>query len=698
MKESRKSLLVKFIIKTRLVKRWVQNKLIEFSLPEYTTFTLFSVLIGIAAGLSAVLFHNSIEFFNHLFFEQTKEGLFFLGGAAVIAIPAIGMLLQSLMIYSSPQIAKRKGVSEVIKAVALRGGYIQLRTTLFHFLAPVICIGSGNTVGPEGPAAQIGGGVASKFSSFFSLSDERIRIFTAAGAGAAIAAIFNTPLGGVFFTLEIILLNDFHAPTFSALILASVTASAISRILLGNDAIFIFNAVESINYSHLYLYGLLGLFAGIVSILFIKYSNSIQHLFNKKIYARSFPKWTGMLIAGLLVGVSGYLFPQLFGIGYQAINELLSSELSWKTAAIILALKFLLVPLVLYSGGFGGIFAPSLFMGACSGFLFSNAVNTIWNLNVDPTTMILVGMGAALGGINSIPISAILIIFEMTQDYTYILPLMLAVIISSMLVQIALRGSIHLKHLEAEGFRISEGKETNILRKVKVKDVNLRKIIIASENAPLSQIMEMLLNSSTSSIFIRNSDSKIIGIISEAELRPITTEYEMLKDVLVAKDLLNPNIQILNLNDDLDYVLNLFGKFNVEQFPVVDLDTDQFIGTVTRQQVLEIYNRESIKVNLASGLAKELKTLGASNQAEVIPGHSIKEIISPVIFEGKNLSEIKLRSNYQVEVLMIKKRKDALSNKEVIITPDPNYKLKAGDILLIFGEDEKLAEFERKIK
>ena len=225
-----------FLIKLRKLRRIFQNRLSNIAIPDYTLFSFYAVLTGALAGLAAVFFHHSIDFFNRLFFEQTTEGLFFLGTAAVIVLPALGMLIQSIMIYTSPIISKRRGVSEVIKSVALRGGYIPLRTTIFHFFAPVICIGSGGTVGPEGPAAQLGGGVASKMGNLLGLSDARRRMFTAAGSGAAIAAIFNTPLGGIFFALEVVLLNDFQSPTFSALILASVTASAISRIFLSGNS------------------------------------------------------------------------------------------------------------------------------------------------------------------------------------------------------------------------------------------------------------------------------------------------------------------------------------------------------------------------------------------------------------------------------------------------------------------------------
>ena len=298
----KKSSLLNRFLRAKASRGYIQQKLAKITLPDYTTFSIFAVIIGAVAGLASVFFHDSIEFFNRIFFEQTAEGLFFLGAAAVIVLPAIGMLIQSLMIKITPDIAEKKGVSEVIKSVVLRGGYIPLRTTIFHFLAPVICIGSGGTVGPEGPAAQLGGGVSSKLSQLLGLSDNRRRVFTAAGSGAAIAAIFNTPLGGVFFALEIILLNDFNAPTLSALILASVTASAISRIFLGTESVFTFGTPDIGSYSYIYMYALLGILAGLFSILFIRYSSSVGRTFRKKILNKGIPQWLIMTTIGRIIG------------------------------------------------------------------------------------------------------------------------------------------------------------------------------------------------------------------------------------------------------------------------------------------------------------------------------------------------------------------------------------------------------------
>ncbi len=678
-------------MKKTLIK--IVERFKKISLPEYTTFSFYAVLIGISAGLAAVIFHNSIHFFNDLFFEQTKEGLYFLGAAAVIVLPAIGMLIQSIMIYSAPEISKKRGVAEVIKAVALRGGYIPLRTTLFHFFAPVICIGSGGTVGPEGPAAQIGGGVSSKLGSLIKLSDAKRRMFTAAGAGAAIAAIFNTPLGGIFFALEIVLLNDFQTPSFSALILASVAASSISRIFLGNTSVFVFSDPQIVSYANLYMFAILGVLTGILSLAFIKYSEQVEHIFNKKILKRM-PRWLVMTSVGILVGVCGYFYKDIFGIGYNGINHILSNQFTWQVAAILLLMKFVLVPLVLYSGGFGGLFAPSLFMGACFGYIFAIFSNQFFGLNLDPTTFVLVSMGAMLGGINSIPISSILIIFEMTKDYSFILPLMLAVVISTTLVQLKLRGSIHIKHLEQQGFNISHGRETSILRSIFVENVMRKDVLLIPENTTLPALLSKLIGSPSTTFYLTDSNGNVSGRITESELRPIIMEYEQLKGMLVANDIASKDVVKVKTDDHLDYVMNLFGKVKIDELPVIDVgDNNKIVGAISRHDVITAYNRESLKFNLAGGFAKELRTIDQAKAEKVADGFSIVEKKVPMEFVGRSIYQLRLRNDYGLEILMIKKSQSVLdvdSENEEVRIPDPDYIIKENDTLVLFGKDENI--------
>ena len=615
-------------------------------------------------------------------------------GYSSLALPAIGMLIQAVMIIAAPDTAKRRGVSEVIKAVILRGGYIPLRTTLFHFLAPVICIGSGGTVGPEGPAAQLGGGVASKIGNLLNLSDSRRRMFTAAGAGAAIAAIFNSPLGGIFFALEIVLLNDFQTATFSALILSSVTASAISRIFLGNSSVFQFVTPKIVQYQNLYLYIILGVISGAVSIAFIRYSSVTDRLIHKRILTKM-PQWVLMLIVGLIVGVSGYFYKDIFGIGYDGINHILASSLAWQTVLILLVLKFVLVPLTLNSGGFGGLFAPALFIGACMGFLYSHALYYLWGVQMNPTVVILVSMGAVLGGINSIPISAILIIFEMTKDYSFILPLMLAVVISTTLVQFFLKGSIHTQHLEEQGYRISHGRESSILRAIAAEDVMIKDVVLIPEETALPTLISQLMESPHSTFYTINKQNKLVGTITESELRPIITEYEHIREVLVARDIASPEVVTVRETDDLDYVMKLFETRNSDEFPVVAMNNpDQVIGTIRRQDVISAYNRESLKLNLADGFARELRTIDKTMTSRVAEGYSIVERKVKREFVGKTLAQLRLRNTYGVEVLMIRHAASPFETenaKSGLVHPDPNYVIQSEDTFVLFGGDDKIA-------
>lgn len=699
MKQEEKKTSSKIFLRAESIAEFFHKQLNKITLPDYLSFTIYAIIIGVLAGLAAVLFHNSIDFFNKIFFEQTAEGLYFLGAAAVIILPAIGMLIQAIMIKTAPEIAEKKGVSEVIKSVALRGGYIPLKTTIFHFFAPVICIGSGGTVGPEGPAAQLGGGVSSKLCQLLGLSDIRRRVFTAAGSGAAIAAIFNTPLGGVFFAIELILLNDFSAPTLSAVILASVTASTISRELLGNESVFTFISPEAGSYHYLYMYAILGIVAGLASVFYLRYSSVTSHFIKKKILAKGIPQWLVMIIVGLVVGVSGYFFKDIFGIGYSGINNILAGKHIWKVVVILFMLKFLLVPLILNSGGFGGMFAPSLFMGACLGFLFSFFANNLLGLELDATTYILVGMGAMLGGINTIPITAILIIFEMTQEYSFILPLMLAVIVSTTISRLVRKSSMHVQHLEEQGYQISEGRESNILKSILIKDVNLNPLHTVHENTKLTELVEKMSKNPGNTFYTFNGANKITGVITETELRPIMTEYENVKDFLVANDIANPQFTFAKPDDDLDFILRLFSKLNVDSIPVISNDYEEkILGAINRQEVLLIYNRESLKLNLSEGISDELKTISKSGTSTVAAGYSIAEIVVSTDLIGKSLLDLRIRSNYGLEVLMIKHQHelfDESQKKELIISADPDYKLKWGDKLVVFGKDENIERFKK---
>jgi CBS domain-containing protein len=253
-----------------------------------------------------------------------------------------------------------------------------------------------------------------------------------------------------------------------------------------------------------------------------------------------------------------------------------------------------------------------------------------------------------------------------------------------------------------QGFQIKKGRETSLLKSINVSDATLTEIELIPDQTMLPELVGKLLESPQSTFYTVNDSDKINGTITETDLRPLITEYDQIKNVVAARDIMNPVVISVTPDDDLDFVLNLFGKWNLDQIPVVSTDgKKEILGAITRQEVIAIYNRESRKLNLASGLTNELKSIEKSTPVSIAAGHSISEENVPPTFIGKTLVELKIRSTFGLEVLMIKQYKDLFSDEDEeidIITPDPNYKLKRTDSIVLFGLDAKIEEFRRMTK
>jgi|Deesub1362B_J571_1020462.scaffolds.fasta_scaffold00006_246 CIC family chloride channel protein len=669
-------------------------------LSDYTSLIFFSVLLGMAAGLTAVGLHEFIHLMNNFFlpadFEASSSRHL---PYWIIIIPALGMLIQWSMAYRFPQQAKQKGVVDVIKSVSFRNGFIPLKSTVFHFLAPAVCMGTGGTVGPEAPAAQSGAGVVSALGQLFRLKGDKLRIFTAAGAGAAIAGVFNTPLAGVFFGIEVVLLNDLHASALTAFILSSVSASAVSRAFLGNQPKFIFGDLILGSYSTFVFYLLLGLGAGLLSIAFIQTSEFFQKTF-RRIYQKKISPLLVMVIIGLLMGAAGWWKPEILGIGYTSINKVLAQNFTGQTVLILFLLKFFLVIFILRSGGFGGIFAPSMFLGACYGFIFSQGLNLLFHLNLDPTTYTLVGMGAMLAGINSVPITAILILFEMTNNYYFILPLMLGTVGSHVVTHMALRGSIYLRELKREGYTFAFGRDLHILRSIRVKEVARPDILLLPESAPSSEVIKKFLDSQHDTIYVINPEHQITGVIKSNTLRYLLAEYEQLHHLLLASDIADPDVVFLRSDDTLEDAMKVFAHHRVEEIPVLDSEKPrQIIGTLHYQDVLNAYNQLLNRLNLAEGLASEFKTLQEDALQEVIPGFSLAEVDVPEEFAGKSIGELQLRNKYRIDVLMIEEGAQSVfagrGEKKKQVMPDKDYVLHRDDRLIIYGRTLDVINFKK---
>jgi CIC family chloride channel protein len=653
----------------------------KFKTSDHLFMIIVPIIIGLLGGLGAAALKFLIHFFQYILWSNEH---YIAPWYLKLIVPAGGAFVVGLIIYFFSQEAKGHGVPEVMEAIAIRNGVIRPRVVVSKVLASALTIGTGGSVGREGPIIQTGSAIGSVLGQIFKLSKRRMQTLVGCGAAAGIAAAFNAPIAGAMFAVEIIL-GDFTVSQFSPIVISSVTATVVSRAFYGNYPAFQVPKYELIHWIELIPYAVLGLIAGIVAVLFIR----VLYFIEGKFDAIKVPDFYKTTVGGLMVGSLGIFFPQIFGVGYDAINQALYGQMDvWLLGALIF-LKILASSLTLGSGSSGGIFAPSLFMGAMTGGFFGSILHKLFPaITAGPGAYALVAMSAVVAGTTHAPITAILIIFEMTGDYKIILPLMIATIISLVTTRFQ-EESIYTLKLMRRGISIHEGKELNVLRSMKVKDVMRRSIEILFPDTPMTEVIEKFMTSEHNEFYIKDEKGQISERISQVELGVIAPQYETLKDFVLAKDIAIPNMAVVHENDTLDYVMRQFGKENISEIPVVSSSNPAAVlGTVWRLDVITAYNKEILKRDLAGEVSMSLSNVSRKKMVEVMEGYYMHEIDVPANFIGKKIKELDVRNKYGVDIILIKKT----SGDGQLVTefPHARYMFHPHDSLLLLGEREKV--------
>jgi len=572
---------------------------------EHAVMILMAIIVGILGGYGAVLFRWLISFFQKVSFGNGAGNLLsklmVLPWYAKIIPPIIGGVVVGLIIYFLAREAKGHGVPEVMEAVALKGGIIRKRVVLIKSIASAICIGTGGSAGREGPIVQIGSAIGSSFGQIMKVSADRMRTLVGCGAAAGIAATFNAPLAGVMFSMEIIL-GEFGITTFSPIVVSSVMATVISRAYLGDYPAFVIPNYTLVSTMEIPLYMALGIIAGVVGVIFTSSLYKIEDLFD----SIKIPDYTKAAIGGLLIGIIGIFFPHVYGVGYGAIELALLENLSWYILIALIFAKILATSFTIGSGGSGGIFAPSLFIGAMLGGAFGCMVHHLFpNITATYGAYSLVGMGALVAGATHGPITAILILFEMTGNYKIILPLMLSCILSSIVASQIKRESIYTLKLIRRGTDIRAGKEVNVMKSLLVKDAMTKEVATVSENMHLNKLLKYTFSSKYSSFPVVDDSGLLSGIVTFQDFKEVVFE-EGLGDLVVVKDIYIPNVITITENENLDEALKKIGLKNIEQLPVVDENNPRkIVGILSRRDIFSAYNKALINRSLAK---KSLKT------------------------------------------------------------------------------------------
>lgn len=555
-----------------------------FQTSEAIFLLFFAGIVGVGAGFGAIIFRWMISLFQNLFFNHGQHVFSFLGSYYVVIIPAIGGIVVGLLVYFFARETKGHGVPEVMLAVAEGGSKIRPRVAAMKALVSSICIGSGGSVGREGPIVQISSALGSTLGQLFRLSEDKKRILIACGAAGGIAATFNAPLAGIFFALEVIL-REYGTRYFSSVVLSAVSATVISRTFLGSSPAFVTPPYELLSSYDIIFYFVLGLLAAIIGWIFIKVLYKCEDIFD----GINIPSYLKPAIGGLILGLIGLYFPQIFGVGYPSIEKTLNGQLGPILVFGLIGLKIIATSLTLGSGGSGGVFAPSLFIGAMLGSSFGSMLHLIFPaISVSPGAYALVGMAAVFAGAAQAPISAILILFEMTGDYKIILPLMVACVISTLVLKWISRDSIYTMKLRRRGIDILKIKNEDLMEKITVSEVMFRNVITVADTTSIREA-GLLIKSTTHRGFpVLDNLGRLKGIITHQDINSaLNTGYG---DKHVA-EIMTTDLVCCFPEETLKSALEKLGERNIGRLPVVEHDNpEHLIGLITRKGIISAYN------------------------------------------------------------------------------------------------------------
>ncbi|HSB70029.1 MAG TPA: chloride channel protein [Candidatus Methylomirabilis sp.] len=557
------------------------------------TLVCLSLGIGIGAGLGAYGFRWLIGFVQDAFWHHGASLLAW-PAVSTVLIPAAGGALVGPLVYFLARETKGHGVPEVMLAVAQEQGRMRFRVVFVKALASALCIGTGGSAGREGPIVQIGSALGSGLGQLTKVPVEILRTLVAAGAAGGISATFNAPIAGVFFSLEVIL-RDFSSRAFSLVVLASVTATVISRALLGQNPAFFVPPYELRSPWELIFYTALGLLAALVARAFTWSLYRFEDVFD----AWQFPEYLKPVAGGLCVGALSLAFPQVLGVGYETLEVALRGHLAPVLMGGLLVAKIAATSLTLGSGGSGGVFAPSLFMGAMLGGGLGSFFHALFPAVTAPSgAYALVGMAAVFAGAAQTPITSVLILFEMTGDYRIILPLMTAVGISSLVSHFLGRETIYTIKLRRRGIDILAPPRPDPLAQIRVADVMVRQVVTLRAALPLPAILEHLRQHPFSSFPVTDGNNALVGILGYSELREVLTS-ERPEGALSARDLMRSPPPVSYPDETLTEVMEKFRLTGAGRLPVVSREQPTILlGVISHSDLLTAYQRAAVDRHL----------------------------------------------------------------------------------------------------
>jgi chloride channel protein, CIC family len=549
---------------------------------------------GLGAGIGAIVFRWLIATFTRIFTGQSDYGALSrpvnpafpgLGVWFIVFVPVVGGLLYGPLIHFFAREARGHGVPEVMLAVNRQGGRIRPRVAAVKSLASAICIGSGGSVGREGPIVQIGSALGSAIGQLLRIGEMNLRLLVACGAAAGISATFNAPIAGVFFALELIL-SDFAVRSFGAVVLASVTADVVSRAAFGSSSFLPLPPFQIVSIWEYPLYALLGLAAALVGIGFTRFLYGTEDLLDRIWNGR--PEWLRPAVGGFALGLLLLLLPQLYGVGYAPLEQAIAGNTGLLLLLALLVGKIVATSLTIGIGGSGGVFAPSLFIGAMLGTAFGTVAGAILPDGVAPAGAYgLVGMGAVFAAAAHAPITAVLILFELTGDYQIILPLMLAIALAAGVSSALTSDTIYTLKLRRRGIDIVRGGPASIMEQLKVADAMRPVPSPLHADATLAEVVDRLATEGVEALPVVDDQGAYRGIVTSYQV-----EEGMRSDSLDASAVdLAQGVPPVQADESLEKAVERLMRSEAIGLVVLDRPDGRVVGWLTHRDVLAAYSR-----------------------------------------------------------------------------------------------------------
>ena len=564
---------------------------------NYNFILILSVIVGLASGLAAVLIKNTVHLIQSgltQFFSKEYANYLYL------AYPTIGILLALLFIRYIVKHDVEHGIPSVLSAISKNKGKIHPHNLYSSVVSSALTVGFGGSVGLEGPTVATGAAYGSNIAGLAHIEYKDRLLLVACATAGAMSAIFKSPIAAVVFSMEIIML-DLTMRRLVPLIMASATAALTSYFFLGQDVLYPFDLQETFTLPDVPFYILLGVLTGFASVYFTEVYVKIASVFER--YKNIYKK---LIAGGLALGLLIFLVPSLYGEGYDAINSCLAGDFSYlfdnsifydfkdsTTAVILLLLTVVLLKVVATSitfgiGGIGGIFAPTLFMGANLGLLFAYLVNYLGIFEINMSNFALVGMAGMIAGVLHGPLTAIFLIAEITSGYGLFMPLMITAAISYATVKVFENNSVYTIQLAKSGDLLTHHKDKHVLKMMSVKPLIERDFSSIHINSNLGDLVKVIAQAKRNIFPVVDEEGKFYGIIRMDDVREIMFKPELYESMKVKDMMVMPSVSITP-DENMESVTEKFSRSGV--FNMVVLDQDEYIGFVSRARVFSTYRR-----------------------------------------------------------------------------------------------------------